>query len=88
MQTTGGVIGTRRHRICPPLYESAHQALIELKRLQVTATGNDTYSVWKAVTYAEPAEWLYDIIAADGSVIRRATGTRSGLCVGAPTSCA
>lgn len=29
-----------------------------------------TYSIWKATTYVEPAEWLYDVVVADGSVIR------------------
>jgi len=76
VQTTGDVIGSRRHRICPPLYESAHQAQIELVNLQAAATGNGTYSVWKATTYVEPAEWLYDIVVADGSIIRRGTATR------------
>lgn len=73
VQTTGDVIGSRRHRICPPLYESAHQAQVELMKLQAAASGDDTYSVWKAVTYVEPADWLYDIVVADGSVIRRRT---------------
>jgi hypothetical protein len=26
--------------------------------------------IWKATTYVEPAEWLYDVVVADGSVIR------------------
>ena len=76
VQTTGDVIGSRRHRICPPLYERAHQAQIELVNLQAAASGNGTYSVWKATTYVEPAEWLYDIVVADGSIIRRGTATR------------
>jgi hypothetical protein len=75
VQTTGDVIGSRRHRLCPPLYESAHQAQIELMKRQAAASGKETYSVWKAVTYVEPADWLYDIVVADGSIIRPKTAT-------------
>jgi hypothetical protein len=70
VQTTGGVIGRRHHRICPPLYETPHQAQIELLHLRAAASGSGTYSVWKATTYIEPAEWLYDVVIADGSLIR------------------
>ncbi len=70
MQTEGGVIGRRHHRICPPLYETPHQAQVELLRLRATGCGSGTYSVWKAATYIEPAEWLYDVVTADGSTIR------------------
>jgi hypothetical protein len=76
VQTTGDVIGSRHHRICPPLYETPQQAQIELMKLQAEVSGNDTYSVWKATTYVEPAEWLHDIVIADGSIIRRGTATR------------
>jgi hypothetical protein len=38
--------------------------------LQTTSSGSGTYSIWKATTYVEPAEWLYDVVVADGSVIR------------------
>jgi hypothetical protein len=69
MQTTGGVIGRRHHRVCPPLYETPRQARVELLRLQAAASGSGTYSVWKAATYIEPAEWLYDVVTADGSII-------------------
>jgi hypothetical protein len=70
VQTTAGVIGKRHHRVCPPLYETRHQAQIELMHLQAASSGSGTYSIWKATTYVEPAEWLYDVVVTDGSVIR------------------
>lgn len=71
VETTGAVIGKRYHRVCPPLYETRHQAHIELVLLRAAAApGSGTYSVWKATTYLEPAEWLYDVVIADGSVVR------------------
>jgi len=70
VQTTGDVIGRRHHRVCPPLYEARHQARIELMHLQAAGTGGGTFSIWKATTYVEPAEWLYDVVIADGSVVR------------------
>ena len=70
VQTTGDVIGRRHHRVCPPLYEARHQARIELMHLQAASTGCGTLSVLKATTYVEPAEWLYDVVIADGSLVR------------------
>ena len=71
VQTTGAVIGRRHHRVCPPLYETRQQACIELMHLQAAAAaGGGTYSIWKATTYVEPAEWLYDVVVADGSIVR------------------
>ena len=70
VQTTGDAIGKRHHRVCPPLYETRHQARIELMHLQAAGTGDGTLSIWKATTYVEPAEWLYDVVVADGSVVR------------------
>jgi hypothetical protein len=70
VQTTAGAIGKRHHRVRPPLYEARHQAQIELIHLQTAGSGSGTYSIWKATTYVEPAEWLYDVVVADGSVIR------------------
>ena len=72
VRTTGGVLGRRHHRICPPLYETPHQAQTELIHLQGAAATSGTFSVWKATTYVEPAEWLYDVVIADGSIIRAA----------------
>ena len=69
VQTTAGLIGKRHHRVRPPLYETWHQAQIELVHLHRASSGG-TYSIWKATTYVEPAEWLYDVVVADGSVIR------------------
>jgi hypothetical protein len=70
VQTTGDIIGTRHHRVCPPLYETRHQAHIELVHLRAAGLGRGTHSIWKAATYVEPAEWLYDVVIADGSVVR------------------
>lgn len=70
VQTTGDVIGRRHHRVCPPLYETRRQAHIELMHLQAAGTGGGTLGIWKATTYVEPAEWLYDVVIADGSVVR------------------
>lgn len=70
VQTSSGAIGKRRHRVCPPLYETRHQAQIDLIHLQAASSGRGTYSIWKATTYVEPAEWLYDVVMANGSVIR------------------
>lgn len=70
VRTTAGVIGKRHHRVCPPLYETRHQAQIELVHLQTDGPCGGTYSIWKATTYVEPAEWLYDVVVAEGTVIR------------------
>ena len=72
VRTTGGVVGKRQHRICPPLYETPQQAQMELMHLRGVASNSGTYSVWKSTTYIEPAEWLYDVVIADGSIIRAA----------------
>ena len=77
VQTTAGLIGKRHHLVCPPLYETRRQAQIELMLLQTASPGSGTYSIWKATTYVEPAEWLYDVVVADGSVIRLRGVTRA-----------
>jgi hypothetical protein len=77
VQTTAGLVGQRHHLVCPPLYETRRQAQIELMLLQTANFGNGTYSIWKATTYVEPAEWLYDVVVADGSVIRLRGVTRA-----------
>jgi hypothetical protein len=76
VRTTGGPIGKRHHQICPPLYETSRQAEMELIHLRAAGTSSGAYFVWKAVTYVEPAEWRYDVVIADGSIIR-ATATRA-----------
>lgn len=71
VQTTAGVIAKRHHRVRPPLYKRRNQAQLELLHLlQAVSPGSGTYSIWKATTYVEPAEWLYDVVVADGSLIR------------------
>ena len=70
VRTTGQVVGKRNHSICPPLYETPHQAQMELTHLREEDCANGSYSVWKATTYIEPADWLYDVVVADGSIIQ------------------
>jgi hypothetical protein len=70
VQTTGDIIGRRHHRVCPPLYETRHQAHIELVQLRAERLGSGTYSIWKAATYVESAQWLYNVVGADGAVVR------------------
>jgi hypothetical protein len=77
VRTTGRAIGKRHHQICPPMYETPRQAQMQLVHLQEAAAASDIYSVWKATTYVEPAEWLYDVVVADGSVIRAANVPRN-----------
>jgi hypothetical protein len=77
VRTTGGVLGKRHHQICPPLYETPRQAQMKLIHLQGAAATSGIYSVWKATTYVEPAEWLYDVVIADGSIIRAAALPRN-----------
>jgi hypothetical protein len=69
VQTSSGAVGSRHHRVCPPLYEMRRRAEIQLIHLQMASSGRGTYSIWKATTYVAPAEWLYDVVMADGSVI-------------------
>src|SRR5579871_2359850 len=70
VRTTDGAIGSRHHQVCPPLYETRRQAERALADLQATASSSDTYSIWTAATYVEPAKWLYDVVTADGAIIR------------------
>jgi len=68
VETTGQVIGERHHRVCSHLFETSFQAHTELARLEL-ANASGPFSIWKGTTYIEPAEWLYDVIMADGTVI-------------------
>ena len=43
---------------------------MDARHLQTAEGCNCTYSVWKATTYVQPARWLYDVVGADGSLIR------------------
>jgi hypothetical protein len=73
VETTGHVSGERHHRIRSVLFETPSQANKERTRLQVANTCG-TFSVWKGTTYIEPAEWSYDVVMADGTVIRSREG--------------
>jgi hypothetical protein len=70
VQTSSGAVGKRHHGVSPPLYETPHQAQVELMHLQTASSGRGTSSIWKATPYVEPAEWLYDVVVANGSMIR------------------
>lgn len=70
VQTTAGVIGKRLRRVCPPLYGTRQRPQIELMHLQTAGAGSGTYSIWKATTYLDPAEWLHDVVVANGALIR------------------
>ncbi len=69
VETTGQVSGKRHHRVRSLLFETPFQANTERTRLQI-ANARSTFSVWKGTTYIEPAEWSYDVVMADGTVIR------------------
>ena len=80
VETTGKVIGKRRHRIRSLFYETRPQAQAELLQLQAASACADDYGVWKSTTYIEPAEWLRDVVMKDGTLIRakpRSTRRRS-----------
>jgi hypothetical protein len=42
---------------------------MQLTHLRGAAATSGIYSVWRSTTYVEPAEWLYDVVIADGSII-------------------
>ena len=67
VQSTG-VLGERDHRLRSDLYETRPQAAVKLAGLRHADSGG-TYSVWKSVTYIEPAEWLHRVVRSDGSLI-------------------
>lgn len=75
VETTGQVSGERHHRVRSLLFETRFQANEERMRLQM-ANARGTFSVWKGTTYIEPAEWSYDVIMADGTVILSRRGKR------------
>lgn len=68
VETTGQVSGERHYRVRSHLFETRLQAHIELTRLEV-ANANSALSIWKGMTYIEPADWSYDVVMADGTVI-------------------
>lgn len=63
-----GKMGKRDHKVISPLFETRFQADAELTRLRI-ARRDKVLSVWKHTTHVEPAEWLSDVIMADGTVI-------------------
>src|SRR6185312_1632262 len=69
VQTSTGIIGERHHRVCSPLYETRRQAQTELNHVRTRNSGEETYSIWSAAAYLEPARWRYEVVMADGTVI-------------------
>lgn len=69
VETTEGVVGERHHLVSSSLYATARQAETELERL-ATMNAATNYAVWKSSTYVEPARWAYDVVLADGTVLR------------------
>lgn len=65
---SSGKLGKRDHKVISPLFETHAQAHAELTRLRIERK-DKVLSVWKHTTQVEPAEWLADVIMADGTVI-------------------
>jgi hypothetical protein len=65
---SSSMLGERSHRLSSDLYEARPQADAELARLRQTDPAG-SYSVWKSVTYIEPAEWLYRVVRSDGTLV-------------------
>lgn len=84
VETTGQVIGERHHRVCSHLFETSSQAHTELARLE-PANASGAFSIWKGTTYIEPAEWLDDVIMADGTVIPARRGHYCPVCSLSPS---
>src|SRR6185312_14236277 len=84
VETAGQVIGERHHSVCSHLFETSFQAHTELARLEL-ANASGAFSIWRGTTYIEPAEWLYDVIMADGTVIPARRGTYCPVCVPSPS---
>jgi hypothetical protein len=70
VQTSSGTLRKRHRGVRPRSHAKRHQAQVELIHLQMACSGAGTYSIWKATAYAEPAEWLHDVVVANGSVVR------------------
>jgi len=70
IQTSDGPFGNRHHRVRSPLFEVLRDAQATAARLSTAGSGGDSYSVWKSTTYREPTQWLYDVVMADGTVVR------------------
>ena len=70
VETMAGVLGERHHLVSSSLYATAAQAEMELQRLTALNAATE-YAVWKSSTYVEPARWAYDVVLADGTVIRQ-----------------
>ena len=69
VESSGEIPGERQHHVVSPLYETMSLAQTELTRLVAGDDGKE-YSIWKGSTYIEPARWAYDVVLADGTVLR------------------
>ena len=65
---SSGVVGRRDHKVISPLFETRWQADAELARIRDLRQGA-VLSVWMRTTHIEPAQWLADVVMADGTVI-------------------
>ena len=65
---SSGTVGRRDHEVVSPLYETRGQADAELARLRAGKT-KGVLSVWMRTAQEEPAQWLSDVVMADGTVI-------------------
>jgi hypothetical protein len=65
---SSGKVGRRDHQMVSALYETRPQADAELARLRGEKKGV-VLSVWMRTTHVEPAQWLSDVIMADGTII-------------------
>jgi hypothetical protein len=63
-----GKPGKNDHKVISPLFETRVQAHAELTRLRPERK-DKVLTVWKHTTQVQPAQWLADVIMADGSVI-------------------
>jgi hypothetical protein len=68
VQSSGKVVGRRDHKVISPLFETRSQADAELSRIKSLRKGA-VLSVWSRTTHVEPAQWLSDVVMADGTVI-------------------
>lgn len=65
---SSGTARRRDHEVISPLYETRGQADAEVTRLRSGKT-KGVLSVWMRTAQEEPAQWLCDVVMADGSVI-------------------
>jgi hypothetical protein len=65
---SSGSVGKKHQQMISPLYETREQAQVELSRLRNAKKGT-LLTIAMHTTHVEPAQWLSDVIMADGTVI-------------------